>query len=291
MNPPLISIVIVTFNAGSTLQSAIDSVLSQTYKHTELVIIDGDSKDNTLEIIKKNSARLGYFISEKDKGVYDAMNKAIDAAKGDWILFLGADDTLYNDKVLSDIFAGRDIEEVDLLYGDVEFTTNKKRYGAEKDYLRLVERNICHQAMFHHRRIFEKLGKFSMRYPVLADFEMNIRIFHDETISKKYIPIIITFFNNTGMSSSVLDRFFHADMLKKFLEEDKMPFLAPQLQQYHFYHGLISLFSGKPGIALRQIPASWISGKRKLFYFLFGIKFLLRTLIRDKIIIKPGEPK
>lgn len=277
------------YNVESTLQAAINSVLAQTYKNAELVIIDGGSIDNTIKIVKSYGSKITYFISEKDNGVYDAMNKGIAAAKGDWLFFLGGDDRFYNENVLFSLFANENLEGVDLLYGDVEFTSNRKRYGGERNYTGLVEKNICHQAIFHYKNIFTKLGSFNTRYPVLADFEMNIRIFRNEALQKKYVPLVITYFNNRGMSSNVLDRYFHGDMLNTFLEKDDVPFLAPHLQQYHFYFGIINLYSKKPGAALKHITASWVRGKRKLFYFLFTFKFLLRTLTGDKILIKQGE--
>lgn len=288
MNEPLISIVIVVFNAGSTLQIAIDSVLSQTYRNVELVIIDGGSKDNTLQVIESYRSRIDYFTSEKDNGVYDAMNKGIAAAKGDWIFFLGADDRLYDSNILTTVFSNADLSGIDFLYGDVEFTSNKRRYGGEKDYVTLLEKNICHQAIFHQKNLFKKLGLFSQKYPVLADFEMNIRVFRDDALRRKYIPLKITFFNNLGMSGKVLDRYFHGDMLKLFLEKDKVSFFAPHLQEFHFYYGLINLYSKKTLLAFKHIPLSWIRGRRKLFYFLFTFKFLLRTLSGNKIVIKPG---
>jgi glycosyltransferase involved in cell wall biosynthesis len=288
MNQPLISIIMAVYNVESTLKTAIDSVLAQTYKNLELVIIDGGSKDKTVDIVKSYGNQIAYFISEKDNGVYDAMNKGIAASKGDWLFFLGGDDRFYNNDVLSTLFFNTDLEGVDFLYGDVEFTTNGKRYGGERNYTRMVEKNICHQAIFHHRNIFNKLGPFNTKYPILADFEMNIRVFRDETLRKKYVPLIITYFNNRGLSSSVLDRYFHGDMLKIFLEQDGERFLAPQLQEYHFYYGLINIYSKKLSPGLKNILASWISGRRKLFYFLFTFKFLLRTLTGDKILIRQG---
>jgi glycosyltransferase involved in cell wall biosynthesis len=288
MNQPLISIIMAVYNVESTLRAAIDSVLAQTYKNFELVIIDGGSKDNTVEIVKSYGAQISYFISEKDNGVYDAMNKGIAASKGDWLFFLGGDDRFYNNKILFKIFQ-KDIESIDLIYGDVEFTTNAKRYGGERNYVTLVEKNICHQAIFYHKNIFKKLGLYNTKYPILGDFEMNIRVFRDDSLQKKYVPQIISYFNNKGLSSSVLDRNFHGDMLETFLHKDNVSFLSPQLQEYHFYYGLINLLSKNFSIAFKHIPASWVRGKRKLFYFLFTFKFLLRILIRDKIAIKQGQ--
>lgn len=289
MNQPLISVIMAVYNIESTLPAAIESVLTQTYKNFELIIIDGGSTDNTVDIIASYRSRVTYFNSEKDNGVYDAMNKGIAASSGEWLFFMGGDDRFYNNDVLSALFANTDLEGIDFLYGDVEFTSNGKRYGGERNYIRLAEKNICHQAIFHRRHIFEKLGVFNLKYPILADFEMNIRVFRDETLHKKYVPLIITYFNNKGLSSSVLDRYFHGDMLKMFLDKDHASFLAPHLQEYHFYYGMINMYSKKISTGLKNILASWISGRRKLFYFLFTFKFLLRTLRGDEIRIREGQ--
>lgn len=276
------------YNVENTLQAALDSIFEQTYKNLELIIIDGGSTDDTVDMVQNHRSRVTYFLSEKDNGVYDAMNKGIAASKGDWLFFLGGDDRFYKNDVLSALFANTDLLGIDLLYGDVEFTTNGKKYGGERNYTTLVEKNICHQAIFHSRKIFDKLGLFNTKYPILADFEMNIRVFRDDTLRKKYVPLIITYFNNRGLSSSVLDRHFHGDMLRMFLEKDHERFLAPHLQEYHFYYGMINMYSKKISTGLKNILASWISGRRKLFYFLFTFKFLLRTLSGDEIKIKEG---
>jgi glycosyltransferase involved in cell wall biosynthesis len=286
MNQPLISVVIVTYNAGTTLEDTLNSIFEQTYPNIELVIIDGGSKDGTLKIIESHSSKIAYFISEKDNGVYDAMNKGITAAKGEWILFLGADDLLYTPHILADIFSNTDHEQVDLLYGDVEFKSNRKKFGGEKEYRTLIERNLCHQSIFYKRSLFKKLGNYNTRYAIAADHEMNLRVFHNASLVKQYIPVIVTLFNDDGMSNNTVDRYFHSDMLALFLQQDKMPFLSPELQQYHFYYGLMQLLNNKWTPALRHIPASWIRGKRKLFYFLFTGKFILKIITRSKITIK-----
>jgi glycosyltransferase involved in cell wall biosynthesis len=121
---PLISIVIPVFNAGKTLQSTIESVLNQSYKNIELIIVDGESVDNTNEIINQYNKNINIFICEKDNGIYDAMNKGIVAASGDWLLFLGGDDVLYDSEILASIFNDSNFDKVDFLYGDVLFKSN-----------------------------------------------------------------------------------------------------------------------------------------------------------------------
>jgi hypothetical protein len=110
--------------------------------------------------------------------------------------------------------------------------------------------------------------------------------FKNESIQKKYIPKIITLFNDKGTSNSVLDKYFYSDMLSVFQKEKDFNNRSPYLQRYYFYCGIINLCSNKTMQAFKQIPLSWIIGRRKLFYFLFTFKFLLRILVRDKIKIK-----
>jgi glycosyltransferase involved in cell wall biosynthesis len=283
---PLISIIIPVFNAGRTLQSTIESILVQSYGNIELIIVDGESADNTKEIIARYKKDINIFICEKDNGIYDAMNKGINASNGDWLLFLGGDDILYNSEILASIFIDSNFDQVDFLYGDVLFKSNSLKYGGEKDYPTLLDSNICHQSIFYHKKIFEKIGNYNLRYQVLADFDMNIRVFKNESIRKKYIPKIITLFNDKGTSNSVLDRYFYSDMLSVFQKEKEFNFRSPYLQRYYFYSGIVNMCSNKIILAFKQIPLSWLIGRRKLFYFLFTFKFLLRILIRDEIKIK-----
>ena len=283
---PLISIIIPVFNAGKTLQSTIESILGQSYKNIELIIVDGESVDNTKDIIAQYKKNIDIFICEKDNGIYDAMNKGLIAANGDWLLFLGGDDVLFNSEILTCIFIDSNFEEIDFLYGDVLFKSSSLKYGGEKDYPTLLDSNICHQSIFYHKKIFETIGQYNLRYQVLADFDMNIRVFQNESIRKKYVSKIITLFNDKGTSNSVLDKYFYSDMLSIFQKEKDFNNRSPYLQRYYFYCGIINLCSNKIMLAFKQIPLSWIIGRRKLFYFLFTFKFLLRILIRDEIKIK-----
>ena len=116
-----ISVITVTYNAVATLEATILSVIRQSYSNLEYLIVDGDSSDGTKEIIKKYQSALGYYISEKDKGIYDAMNKGIKACTGEWIIFLGADDVFYNNDTINKIFNKYDVEKSDFIYGDVIF--------------------------------------------------------------------------------------------------------------------------------------------------------------------------
>ncbi len=286
MEYPLLSFVIVTFNAAGTVCEAIDSILNQSYPNKEIVIIDGLSNDNTVEKITAYGNKINYFISEKDSGIYDAMNKGIAASRGEWVLFLGADDTLYNPGVCMKIFEESAFANADLIYGDALYSSKQVRYGGEKDYGKLIESNICHQAIFYKRGLLEKMGRYNLRYAILADYELNLRIFRNDALTKKYVPQIVTLFNDKGTSNVVLDRYFHSDMLQFFLKQDKINYWNSLLQQYHFYYGYISFYNKEYFKGLKHIVTSWFNGKRKLFFFLLTGKFSLLLLTKKGIKIK-----
>ena len=117
MTNPLISLITVTFNAEQLLAQTWQSAMNQTYQNFELILVDGGSKDNTLQIAKQFKNKIGTLISEPDKGIYDAMNKGIKAAKGEWVYFLNAGDSFYNNEVLESIFENKNLEDFELIYG------------------------------------------------------------------------------------------------------------------------------------------------------------------------------
>lgn len=206
---PLISIIIPTYNSEKTISESIKSILEQSFDNYEILIMDGISDDHTLNIIKEfNDPRIRIF-SEKDSGVYDAMNKGIEKAEGKWLYFLGSDDTLYDKETLKDIepFLGNH----DLVYGKAYFTFRKIIHGKEYDrvYLQKID-NICHQAIFYNKNLFIRLGKFNTSFKIWADWDFNIRCFSLPEIQIKYLDILICNFNDQGgvSSQTPIDRDF-----------------------------------------------------------------------------------
>jgi len=200
---PLVSIITATFNAEKDLDQCIHSVLGQKYDNIEFIIIDGASTDTTLDIIKKYDDQIDYWISEKDRGVYDALNKGINVAKGEWLYFLGADDRLADDKVLQNIFSKP--RESKLLYGNVRWGDTGRIYDGEFSRLKLFRLNICQQAIFYHRDLFTSLGRFNLRYNVKADWVFNMKAFAAKDVKPCFIDIIVADYNNKGMSSDAED--------------------------------------------------------------------------------------
>ena len=203
MSSPFLTIIIPTLQAERTLGEALDSVLVQQFIDLEVLIMDSVSRDRTLEIAAayiQRDSRVR-IISEPDKGIYDAMNKGIEAAHGEWILFLGSDDKLNDPQVLG-VFAGTPgLETLDLVYGNVVSPSYKGVYDGEFDLRKLLVRNMPHQAIFHKRSLFPLIGGYSIHYRGYADWDFNIRCFRDSRVRKRYIDLVVAYFGANGVSS------------------------------------------------------------------------------------------
>jgi glycosyltransferase involved in cell wall biosynthesis len=202
MQEPFFTIIIPTLNSSKTIQKTIESVLMQSFSSYEVLVIDGFSTDNTLALIKAfNSPRI-HLCKEYDKGVYDAMNKGIAKAAGEWIYFLGSDDYLLNSRVLQTVhehIAG--MENIDMVYGDVESNVQHMVFKGAYSLERLNAQNICHQAMFFRRQLFIKMGSFDLKYKILSDWHFNIRLFAQYAHRTRYINVPVAFFTAGGVSS------------------------------------------------------------------------------------------
>ncbi|MES2561018.1 MAG: glycosyltransferase family 2 protein [Bacteroidota bacterium] len=201
---PLVSIVTVVYNGETLLADTLRSAISQSYPNIELVIIDGGSTDQTVLVARQFSEQTGTLISEKDKGIYDAMNKGIRAAKGEWIYFLNAGDSFYDKNVLADIFAYIP-NDVDLVYGKVQ-TVNEPtginyingRPVTLKDFY--CEYPICHQAAFFRANAFKAIGLYDDTYKLVADSEWFVRFFQSGTHKALFIDWIVAYYDIQGAS-------------------------------------------------------------------------------------------
>lgn len=198
-----VSIIIATFNAEKTLNKALDSVLNQTYQNWECIIVDGASKDNTINIVKgyaQKDSRFRY-ISEPDKGIFDAYNKGWKLAKGKWIYYLGADDVLLPES-LKEVMNGA-IKCADILYGNINIVFPNESVKTIYPYRISVLRYkmfISHQATIMRRCVVEELGGFDLRYPIAADFDLLQRCF---MVNKFFVyrPVTMANFSYSGVSS------------------------------------------------------------------------------------------
>ncbi len=201
---PKITVVTVCYNAASIIEETILSVISQSYKDIEYIIIDGKSTDNTLDIIKKYEPHISTFISESDKGIYDAMNKGLRLATGEWISFINTGDKYYNDHVLEDIFS-KPVEQLNIIYGDTEFIRENGRFIEKSFEPKWLERNMptCHQSFFVRTTLAKNIG-FDTRYKYASDYNMIYNIFQDAGINTvQHVPVVVSTYNAREGSSMV----------------------------------------------------------------------------------------
>jgi glycosyltransferase involved in cell wall biosynthesis len=211
----LFSIIIPTYNSGATIRRCLESLAVQTFTDFEVLVMDGVSTDDTLRITEELAGAFQGRIritSEPDKGVYDAMNKGILGARGKWLLFLGSDDRLNDDLVLEKASASLRTSREDIVYGSVIFQHCRVNYGGPFSLGKiLLEGNICHQAIFYNKTVFEKIGVYDLAYKIYADYDYNVRCFSSKLIRHKYIDLIISEYNErdglTGKNTP--DKPFH----------------------------------------------------------------------------------
>lgn len=203
------SIITVSYNAASTIERTLLSIYSQTYQDYEHIIVDGGSSDGTVDVIRNYKDRIAYWISEPDKGVYDAMNKAVKQTSGDWILFLNSDDTLYDKDTLSRLVK-KMVSSNTVYYGNVVIEPMHELYGGPFDRKRLCRENICHQAILYPNSVFRKYA-YDTTYKLYADWHLNIRCMGDTDFRFSYLGETVAYFNVNGLSSRRDDYRFQHD--------------------------------------------------------------------------------
>lgn len=186
-NQPLVSVVTVVFNDEKHIEATIKSVINQSYPNIEYIIIDGGSNDNTNQIIEKYSENLAYYLSEKDKGVYDGMNKAIKVANGEWIIFMNSGDSFCDYNILTDIFEYYSDNGESFLYGNTLLSYNEKKKIIETPSIKgkRMYMPIQHQSII--TRTYElKSHPFDMQYKIIADFAFYYFLYKRNSKSKYY---------------------------------------------------------------------------------------------------------
>ncbi|WP_052460997.1 glycosyltransferase family 2 protein [Psychroserpens mesophilus] len=178
MKQPLISIITVVFNREKTIEKALKSVINQTYNNIEYIVIDGGSTDKTVEIIKKYSDRIDFFESKKDDGMYYALNRGIEVAKGDLIGVCHSDDWLYNDDVIEKVAKMHCEQNSDVYYGSmVSFHNNTLSDElAPNEALENTIRKFYHPATFISKHAFNTFGTYNTKYKSASDYELLLRL-------------------------------------------------------------------------------------------------------------------
>jgi len=204
-----ISIITVVWNNANTIRDAIDSVLNQTYENIEYIVIDGASSDGTIDIVKNYGDKISKFVSKKDNGLYDAMNKGIKLATGDIIGILNSDDVYFDKYVIENVVKRFEEKLVDSVYGDLYYVEendlNKvQRYWKSSDFKQggfAKGWHPPHPTFFVKRKVYEKYGLFNLEMKVSADFELMLRFLEKYDISTTYLPKVLVRMRTGGESN------------------------------------------------------------------------------------------
>lgn len=207
---PLITIIIAVYNGGRTLQQCIDSVVSQSYTNTELIVIDGDSTDETKNIIESNLEAISYMVSEPDNGIYNAWNKGVAKSNGDWICFLGADDFFWDPEVLKTVTINllKIPQHILVAYGKIKILNNDDicLYEVGESWEVSGPRfskvmSITHPGAMHKRELFEKYGFFDESYRIAGDYELLLR--HLKSNHAYFMDVVMVGMRLGGISSNI----------------------------------------------------------------------------------------
>ena len=209
MNPK-ISIITVCYNSAKTIEDTIQSVINQTYDNIEYIIIDGLSTDNTLEIVNKYQDKIFKVVSEKDAGLYDAINKGIGLATGEIIANINSDDFYIDNNVIADVVAKMEEDKSDTLYADLYYVdavdTNKITRnwvsGEYKSGMFFKGWMPPHPTFFVRKSVYDSYGKFNLELKSAADYEIMLRFIHKHECSIAYLPRVVVKMRVGGVSNS-----------------------------------------------------------------------------------------
>lgn len=241
---PKLSIIIPTFNSEGAIQRCLQSIHVQTFTDYEIVIQDGGSSDQTVELIQnfqyENPGVRIELMQEPDEGPYDAMNKGVRRASGDWLYFLGSDDELYDSNVLGAMLGNSYADSHSLLYGNVMMIPIGSSieggfiYDGLFDVKKLLNRNICHQAIFYKRSLAVEVGEYETRYPLYGDWDFNLRCW--PKVPFQFVNLVVARFYLGGISNNGRrDERFEVEMATRVMQEFNLKLYSPLLNTPNFY--------------------------------------------------------
>ena len=240
---PTLSIIIPTFNSAATIGRCLASIKNQSFNDYEIVVQDGISTDTTLDIVRefqKANNRINVRTEcAKDRGVYDAMNRAILRARGTWLYFLGSDDELNDENVLKNAMSPEHAYNNEVLYGNVRvigdccWAAHGSIYDGPFDLQKLLIKNISHQAIFYSAELVGRAGSFNLDYAICADWDFNLRCW---ALTKfKYIDLVVAKFYAGGISTKETDKQFQRGIAVLAVRDFKFSLLSPVLNNPSFF--------------------------------------------------------
>lgn len=258
-----VSIITINYNNASGLEKTIESVINQTYKDFEFIVIDGGSTDESKEIILKAGNGISYWVSEKDAGIYNAMNKGIKTASGDYLLFINSGDYLYNEKVVENL-VNHLLETDEIVYGNVLLRNETKNWEIIQEhpdklnFSYFYNRTICHQVCLFKRSLFDNIFFFNEDYKIASDWEFLIYAIYIQKVNCRKIDLLISVYDTTGISGNPNFKKIAASERKKTMEkffplfEDDYKLLSKyssnrskqllQIEKSVFFRKIVSVF-------------------------------------------------
>lgn len=194
-----LSVITINYNNHEGLKKTMSSVLSQAFKDFEYLIIDGNSTDGSKELLQQHNDNIDFWVSEPDKGIYDAMNKGIARAKGAYCMFLNSGDFLLDETILQTVFSNNPTE--DILYGDLKSDFREYRYPQDITLNTFFTGTIPHQASFIKTELFTKYGNYDESYPIIADWVFFVKAIMVHHVSYRHLDMFISFFEHGGVST------------------------------------------------------------------------------------------
>lgn len=231
-----ITIITVCFNSAATIEKSILSVLNQDYPFIEYIIIDGGSKDATLSVIDKYRDRIATVISEKDKGIYDAMNKGVLLASGDVVGILNSDDFYCSNNILSGVAQVFNSTEAEAVYGDLSYVSNENENKIVRTWQagRYKKNSFKfgwmppHPTFFVKRQVYQQYGSFNITLKSAADYELMLRFIHKMKIRVEYLPVSMVYMRAGGVSNANFKNRIRAN------KEDQMAWKLNHLKPFFF---------------------------------------------------------
>lgn len=233
---PRISLITVCYNAESSIAATLQSAREQTYRNFELLVVDGASKDNTLKVVQQFNDLPLVIHSAPDKGIYDAMNKAVALARGEILFFLNADDKFLDGQVLARVIETFEADPtLEFLWGDViSAFENGQMLTLSYAYINpdtLIYGSLCHQGVFAHKRLFERFGNFDLKYRLCADFDWFLRVLRGGA-KYRYLDLDVSIFTRGGAHEKSLARMYREKALIRRKYVSLLPWVGNEIYQY-----------------------------------------------------------
>lgn len=272
-----VSVITICYN-DPYLEKTCESIVNQTWQDFEWIVVDGGSNQETLDKFEKYKKRIDKFVSESDNGIYDACNKGVNLASGEYVIFMNAGDSFYSHEVLSKVFSKHNYNS-NILYGDTVMIDNNLKQSKQKHCAKIPHKiskcyfytsNICTQSIFIKKELYYKYGLHNLKYKILADYDRNLA-FVSNGEKFEYIPEIVSYYDTNGVSSNL--KTFNArlqeqkEIIKTYFDSDEIS----------FYEDLINFKYKNIFERLFSIKKQFSAGKFYNTITILGIKIKFKT--------------